>query len=104
MVSRATSWAVAIIDRTTHRGTLATIFLEHVRAVAGRVGVDRASLLGRVIAHEVGHLLHGKVGHARSGIMREVWTSEELGLNRRGDWLFGLPEQRQLRGVLSSGR
>ena len=63
-----------------------------------------ASLLGRVIAHEVGHLLHGKEGHGRSGIMREVWTGAELSLNRRGDWLFGLPEQRQLRDVLASGR
>jgi hypothetical protein len=92
---------VAVVDRRTHRGALATIFLEHVRAVASRTGVDRASLLGRVIAHEVGHLLHGKEGHGRSGIMREVWTGEELSLNRRGDWVFGLPEQRQLRGVLN---
>jgi hypothetical protein len=90
---------VAVVDRATHVGTLATIFLEHVQEVATRTGVDRASLLGRVLAHEVGHLLLGKTGHSRTGLMREVWTGEELGLNRHDDWAFDLPEQREMRAV-----
>jgi hypothetical protein len=91
----------AVVDRATRLGTLATIFLEHVQAVADRAGVDRASLLGRVLAHEVGHLLQGKTGHSRTGLMREVWTGEELGQNRRDDWSFDLPEQRALRAAVN---
>jgi hypothetical protein len=92
---------VAVVDRTTQLGTLATIFLENVRTVASRTGVDRASLLGRVIAHEVGHLLQGRTGHSRAGLMREVWTGEELGLNRRDDWSFARPEQREMRAAVA---
>jgi hypothetical protein len=92
---------VAVVDRTTQLGTLATVFLENVEAVATRAGVDRASLLGRVIAHEVGHLLQGKTGHSRAGLMREVWTGEELGLNRRDDWSFAAPEQREMRAAVA---
>jgi hypothetical protein len=92
---------VAVVDRTTQLGTLATVFLENVQIVASRAGVDRASLLGRVIAHEVGHLLQGKTGHSRAGLMREVWTGEELGLNRRDDWSFAAPEQREMRDATS---
>lgn len=90
---------VAVVDRARRLGTLATIFLEHVQTVASRAGVDETWLLGRVIAHEVGHLLQGKTGHSRTGLMREVWTGEELRLNRRADWSFALPEQREMRAV-----
>jgi hypothetical protein len=92
---------VAVVDPATQVGALATIFLEHIQEVASRTGVDRASLLGRVLAHEVGHLLQGKTGHSRTGLMRELWTGEELGLNRHGDWAFDLPEQRDMRAAAS---
>jgi hypothetical protein len=92
---------VAVVDATTHAGALATIFLEHVATVASRVNVDRSSLLGRVVAHEIGHLLRGKEGHSSTGLMREVWTGEELGLNRRGDWSFDLPGQQEIRAAIA---
>jgi hypothetical protein len=92
---------VAVVDKATHAGALATIFLEHVAIVASRVNVDRSSLLGRVIAHEIGHLLRGKEGHSSTGLMREVWTGEELGLDRRGDWSFDLPGQQEMRAAIA---
>lgn len=82
----------AVINRTTHFGTLATIFLDHVRVVANRVGIEQSSLLGRVIAHEVGHLVQGRSGHSRTGLMRQVWTGREIRLNRHDDFLFDLSE------------
>jgi hypothetical protein len=33
--------------------------------------------------------------------MREVWTGEELGLNRRDDWSFARPEQREMRAAVA---
>ena len=54
-------------------------------------------LLGRAMAHEIGHMLIGTPGHARFGLMRAVWASSEL---RRGlpfDWVFSRSEGSELR-------
>ena len=48
----------------TGTGVLATIFMDRVRATAQRTTIDASILLGRAIAHEVGHLVLGTSGHA----------------------------------------
>lgn len=78
----------AVVDPQTRAGKMATVFHDQIEAVARRTGVARGELLGRVLAHEVGHLLLGVHGHSRNGIMRAVWTDEELARNRPEDWLF----------------
>jgi hypothetical protein len=78
----------AVIDPHTHIGTMATIFRDQVWIVARRTGVDSSELLGRALAHEIGHLLLRAPGHSRTGLMRAVWTDAELMLNRSDDWLF----------------
>lgn len=86
----------AVVEPSTGAGALATIFLDRVSAIAHRTAVPSAALLGRAIAHEVGHLLLGTNAHARSGLMREVWTDAELMLDRPEDWLFAEPERAAL--------
>ncbi len=54
-------------------------------------------LLGRAIAHEVGHLLLPGGRHSPSGLMRAPWVYEELMENRREDWVFSPQDGRQLR-------
>jgi hypothetical protein len=78
----------AVVDPDTHAGKMATVFHDQVEAVARRTGVARSELLGRALAHEVGHLLLGVRGHSRSGLMRAVWTDDELTRDRTEDWLF----------------
>jgi hypothetical protein len=85
---------VAVINPVTLTGEMATIFHEQVRTVARRSGVNDAELLGRALAHEVGHLLLRVRAHSRTGLMRGVWSIEELTLNRREDWLFA-PNDRE---------
>lgn len=57
-----------------------------VRA-AGQMEIDPATLLGAVIAHEVGHLLFGPA-HAHSGIMSSRLGPREMKLAARGALVF----------------
>ena len=50
----------------------AYILTHRIAAVAARHRRDFDRLLGRVIAHEVGHLLLPPYSHSASGIMRET--------------------------------
>lgn len=77
-------------------GVVATVYAGHVRRIADRTGVAFPLLLGRAIAHEVGHLLPGSHDHSATGLMRAVWTDAELRRNRGGDWAYfveGAPER-----------
>jgi hypothetical protein len=56
--------------------------------LAKTAGTDVAVLLGRVIAHELGHLLRRTSAHARHGLMRPNWTPDEVRRNRAADWAF----------------
>ncbi|HKE84931.1 MAG TPA: hypothetical protein VKB50_14315 [Vicinamibacterales bacterium] len=87
----------AVVDPTRHTGAMATIFHDQVESVARRSGVDGSELLGRTLAHEIGHLLLGVRGHSRTGLMRAVWTDAELTMNRREDWVFTGPDRRRLK-------
>ncbi len=90
----------AVVDAGTRSGAMATIFHDRVRAVSQRVRIDFSALLGRAIAHEIGHLLLRTAGHGSSGLMRAVWTDAELALDRREDWLFAAPERRHLQALV----
>ena len=87
---------VAVINPHTRSGEMATVYYDQARAVARRAGVDCGELLGKALAHELGHLLLKEMGHSRTGLMRAVWTDAELTSNRREDWLFAPSEQQQL--------
>jgi hypothetical protein len=78
----------AVVESATGDGVMATVFMDRVQTVAQRAAVPASALLGRAIAHEVGHLLLATNAHSRSGLMREIWTDAELALGRREDWLF----------------
>ncbi len=89
----------AVVDPDTHAGKMATVFHDQVAAVARRTSVVRSELLGRALAHEVGHLLLGVRGHSRSGIMRAVWTDDELTRERPDDWVFAPVDSQRLQRV-----
>jgi hypothetical protein len=92
----------AYVDPGTGRGSLATVYADRVRAMAQRAGVDRRELLGRAIAHELGHLLLGTLRHAADGLMRATWSSADLRRNLALHWLFGSREGEAMRSELAS--
>jgi hypothetical protein len=69
-------------------GRFATIYVTRIVALANAAGVDPAIVLGRVMAHELGHLLMGRRSHSPRGVMRALWTRADLERGRPLDWLF----------------
>ena len=85
------AYGVTYVVEQTNRGWLATVFADRTARAAARVRIEPGVLLGRVIAHEVGHLLLGVSYHGRAGLMRAEWP--DASLNRTGDaWRFSLGE------------
>ena len=87
----------SLIDSATGVGTMATVFVDRVSRLAHNARADRSTILGRAIAHEIGHLILASNAHADSGIMRETWTAQQLTSSRPEDWLFLPGQSEQLR-------
>jgi hypothetical protein len=101
----------SLVDIHSGEGTLATVFINRIEALAGKARADRSLVLGRAIAHEIGHLLLGSNAHGGSGLMREIWTFDEIRRDRAEDWQFTRTEREGLlasrvlgTGMLASGR
>jgi hypothetical protein len=95
------AYGVTYIVKGINRGWLATVFSDRVRAAAERVGVDAGIVLGRVMAHEVGHLLLGIDYHGSDGVMRAEWPDDTLH-HAADDWRFSMVEAAQMQRVVAS--
>ncbi len=78
----------ALVSPGGGHAVLATVYFDRVVWLAALAGTDLSSLLGRTMAHELGHLLTASSVHARSGLMRPNWTSDEVRRNHKADWVF----------------
>jgi hypothetical protein len=78
----------ALVDQTQRRGVLATVYLEPIARMALASGSDSTTLLGRVIAHEIGHLLMATASHDTGGLMRATWSSSDLRREHPIDWVL----------------
>jgi hypothetical protein len=76
----------AFIDMGGRSGVLATVFVDRVESIAARAEIDAVLLLGRAMAHELGHLLLGTNAHSPSGLMRAHWTPADLRHHASADW------------------
>lgn len=92
----------ALIDRDSRAGALTTVDPELVLKIARGSGVDFATLLGRAIAHEIGHLLLGHSRHSRDGLMRAIWSQDEIRGIRATGWQFSDAEAAQMRHGLAA--
>ena len=78
-------------------------FFGRVRAFARDRDLWPATLLGHVIAHEVGHVLL-RQGHAPKGLMRAKWVERELLQARTGGLGFTATEGHRIRSRLGEVR
>jgi hypothetical protein len=78
----------ALIDTRARAGVFATVYADRVNWMAGQTGVDPHELLGRAIAHELGHLLMATSAHGTKGLMRPVWSPSEVRRQQKHDWSF----------------
>jgi hypothetical protein len=78
----------AVIDPVRKFGALARVYADRIRWKADETRFKADVLLGRAIAHEVGHLLLGTTRHSATGLMRAFWSTDELLRGQRADWTF----------------
>jgi hypothetical protein len=91
------SMGSALVDLQKRSSYLATVFVDLVGLVARGAKIDFRQLLGRAIAHEIGHLLLNTNSHADQGLMRAVWSRAELGQNDPTHWIFHQDEAATIR-------
>jgi hypothetical protein len=95
----------AHVDTAAAAGALATVYVDRVAAMARTAGIDAGTLLGRVAAHEIGHLLLGTVSHRPTGLMRAEWSTALLQRQNASDWrLSKLDAANAREGVLRRAR
>ena len=76
----------AMIDTGRGDGVLATVYSDRVEWLAREARADGCTLLGRAIAHELGHLLMATASHGPVGLMRALWSRDEVRSERARDW------------------
>ena len=86
--SLGNSW----VDLQEKKGSLATVHADRVESLASFARLEPGTLLGRTMAHEIGHLLLGSSVHAPRSLMRACWSSKELQRNVAADWAFSRQE------------
>jgi len=95
------SFGYSLVNTDARRGSLATVFGDHVSAASDRVRLEPGTLLGRAMAHELGHLLLGTNTHSTEGLMRAVWPDAALLSRATSDWSFSPLDLARLRMALS---
>ncbi len=88
---------------------VASVYAASAADRSAKSGVLMATVLGRVTAHEIGHLLLGTNSHTHAGIMRATWN---LKVPHPAEWQFTGADAAKIRsrmlahseGEVASGR
>ena len=98
----ARSLGDSMVDLQEKQGSLATVYADRVEGMATLARIEPGTLLGRAVAHEVGHLIFGSTAHASRGLMRACWSSRELQRSVAADWAFSRQEGAAARRQLAA--
>jgi hypothetical protein len=79
---------------------VAHMYIDRVGRQSAKTGCNLQLLLGRAIAHEIGHLLLEDAGHSLKGLMRAMWTDTELQVSQPPDWQFNSTQAAAMRARL----
>ena len=83
-----------------HVSTMATVFADRITSATTRLDIDRATLIGRTLAHELGHLLLGTNSHAAYGLMMGMWPDAVMRNNTGHQWDFSDREAKRMKLAL----
>jgi hypothetical protein len=89
-----------VMGYTPEEGSVAYAFFGRVRAFAFEHDLWLATLLGHVVAHEIGHVLL-RERHAATGLMRARWVDPELLQAKQGRLGFTATQGRRIRSRLA---
>jgi hypothetical protein len=92
----------AFIDVGGGGGSLATVFADRVLTLAQGAQVGVAGLLGKTLAHEIGHLLLGTNHHSAQGLMRASWSAADLRRAGAAQWQFDHEEGKAMRNGIAN--
>jgi hypothetical protein len=81
--------------------SIAAVFFHRAVDLEGANLATRATILGAMLAHEIGHLLLEQNRHSESGVMRSSWRDEHLKLAAKGRFGFSAEEARSMAATLS---
>ena len=104
MIDSRAKWQEALGSTNACEGTgtcTANVFNDRVAAMVAGPNAELPVLLGRAMTHEIGHLLLGADLHSRTGIMRAVWSGQDLTVLGRPYLLFTRDQSRQMRSRLA---
>jgi len=99
MTSR--EFSAGVLGGAPERGNVASAYFGRIKAFAFERNLLLATLLGHVVAHEVGHLLL-REGHAPQGLMRAKWIDPELLQAKLGLLGFTATQGRRIRSRLGA--
>ena len=81
-------------------GVLASVYAGSVADRSAKSGVPLTTILGRVTAHEIGHLLLGSNSHRPTGLMRASW---DVRWRHPSEWRFSRDDAAAIRSRLRPG-
>ncbi len=83
-----TNFGMAFPGEGDRLGSAADVFAARCLRFADEEGVEPELVLGRVLAHEIGHLLLGRNSHSVSGIMTANWKRKQFERAAQGGFAF----------------
>jgi hypothetical protein len=81
--------------------SVAGVYYDRVRSLSGAATAPVPTLLGRVMAHEIGHILLGPQAHSRTGIMRAYWTDHELSSAASQEMVFTAEQSHRMKSRIA---
>jgi hypothetical protein len=85
-------------------GKYTDVYFERIQWAQREFGADEAQLLGRVSAHELGHLLLGTHAHSAVGIMKPQWDPRSLREIGLGVLVFTKEQSRLMKTRIMNNR
>ncbi len=61
-----------------HDGVRVVVLYDRLEPYLARRAISGGTILGAVLAHEIGHVLQSVDRHAATGVMRARWTAEDF--------------------------
>ena len=81
--------------------SIAAVFFHRAVDLEGATLATRATILGAMMAHEIGHLLLKQNHHSETGVLRAFWGDEDLKMAAKGRLRFSPEEARLLASMVS---